>query len=56
MPLPLPECGRVGVPGVVIAAALIGHGNAGRERVPDEDDGPGLQFVHRCGFVAVTVS
>ena len=56
MPLPLLESGRFGVPGVVLAVPLIGHGDVGRERVPDEADSTRLQIVHRCGFVAVTVS
>ena len=56
LPLLLFEGGRCGVPGVVVAAALIGHGNVSRERVPDEADGTGFQLVHRCGLCAVTVS
>ena len=55
LPLLLFESVLIGEPSVVVAAALVFHGNGSRERVPDEADGTGIQTVHRCGPIAVTV-
>ena len=55
LPLLLFESVLIGEPSVVVAAALVFHGDGSRERVPDEADGTGIRAVHRCGPIAVTV-
>ena len=56
LPLLLLESGLSGVPSVVLAAALVGHGDMGREGVSYETNCSGFWLVHWCGLHAVAIS
>ena len=56
LPLLVFESGFAGVPGVVLAVALVGHGDKGREGVPYETNCSGFRLVHWCIPNAVAVN